>query len=248
MKNLKNKPVKNLIQSYKKITGKNNLGQLVLYHRGGGVKKTFRIIDFKKKLNNILGVIRRIEYNPLQKNSLMLINYLNGILVYNLLIKNVRLNHYINDYNLDLNFGSTYYLNQIPNGCLISQIELQYKKGLQLVRSPGTKAVLLGKENGIANIKLPSGKNKKFFTNCRAVIGILQLNYKKFLNLKKAGTNRKNNLRPTVRGVAMNPIDHPHGGGQGKTSGGRKMSVSPWSKYTKGLKSKKKKKKLNYLF
>lgn len=247
MKNLKNKPIKNLIQSYKKITGKNNFGQLILYHRGGGIKKTFRIIDFKKKLNNILGVVRRIEYNPLQKNSLMVINYLNGIVVYNLLLKNIRLNHYINDYNIDLNFGSTYYLNQIPNGCLISQIELQYKKGLQLVRSAGTKAVLLGKENGIANIKLPSGKTKKFFTNCRAIIGILQLNYSKFLNLKKAGTNRKNNLKPIVRGVAMNPIDHPHGGGQGKTSGGRKMSVSPWSKYTKGLKSKKKKKKLNYL-
>jgi len=246
MKNLKNKPIKKLLISYKKITGKNNLGKIVFFHRGGGVKKNFRVVDFKKKFNNIFGLVRRVEYNPLQKSGLMLINYLNGILVYNLLMKGIKLGHIINDYSADLNFGSTYYLNQIPNGCFISQIELDYNKGLQLVRSPGSKALLLGKEKGIALIKLPSGKIKKFTTNCRALIGILALNFKKLIR-RKAGTNVLNNLKPIVRGVAMNPIDHPHGGGQGKTSGGRKMSVSPWSKYTKGLKPQKKRKKLNYL-
>lgn len=236
----KNFPFKKLNKSYKKITGKNNSGKLVLQKRGGGVKKKYRIIDFLKKFNNILGVIKRIDYNPFLKNSITLINYLNGVLVYNLFIKGVRVGFKINDYNNYLNLGSTYYLNQISPGYILSNIENVLNTKLKLVRAPGTKALLLGKDKGVANIKLPSGKTKLILTNCRVILGTLGINLKKKNFKLKAGKNRLNNIRPTVRGVAMNPIDHPHGGGQGKTSGGRKMSVTPQSKYTKGLKSKKK--------
>jgi large subunit ribosomal protein L2 len=223
----KNFPLKKLLKSYKKITGKNNLGKLVLFKRGGGVKKKYRVIDFLKKFNNILGSIKRIDYNPLLKNSLILINYLNGVLVYNLFIKGVKVGFKINDYNSYLNLASTYYLNQIAPGYILSNIENIVNTKLKLVRAPGTKALLLGKDNGIANIKLPSGKTKLILTNCRVILGTLGINLKKLKYKLKAGKNRLNNIRPTVRGVAMNPIDHPHGGGQGKTSGGRKMSVSP---------------------
>ena len=245
MKIYKNKLIKKLTKSYKKITGKNNTGKITIFHRGGGVKKKYKIIDFKKKFINVLGIVKRIEYNPLKKGKLSLICYYNGILVYNLLMKIMKVGSYILDYTVDLNYGSTYFVEQIPNGCFISSLEFFFNKKLQIIRAPGTKGVLLGKDNNVANIKLPSGKTRLFPTNCRAILGSLALTLKKLYPLK-AGTNRNNNLRPVVRGVAMNPIDHPHGGGQGKTSGGRKMSTSPWSKYCKGLKPKKKKTQLNY--
>lgn len=242
----KNFPLKKLLKSYKKITGKNNSGHLVLFKRGGGVKKNYRLIDFLKKFSNIFGKIRRIDYTPLLKNSLSLICYFNGVLIYNLFIKGTKLGFKINDYNYYLNLASTYYLEQIVPGFILSNIENTFNTKLKLVRAPGTKAFLLGKDSGVANIKLPSGKTKLLLTSCRIILGAIGLNLKKIKFKLKAGYNRLNNIRPTVRGVAMNPIDHPHGGGQGKTSGGRKMSVSPQSKYTKGLKPKKKKKKLNY--
>jgi large subunit ribosomal protein L2 len=223
----KNYPLKNLVKSYKKITGKNNLGKLVFFHRGGGKKKNYRVVDFLKKFSNIIGIVKRIDYNPLKKNSLTLICYLNGILMYNLYIKGLKVGSILNDYVDYLNLGSVYYLNQLPPGYLISNVENKENTKLKFVRSPGNKALILGKDNGVVNIKLPSGKTKLLLTNYRAILGVLGINFKK-LNFKlKAGKNRNNNIRPTVRGVAMNPIDHPHGGGQGKTSGGRKMSVSP---------------------
>lgn len=244
--NYKYNSLKKLKLSYKNITGKNNLGQITFYHRGGGYKKNYRIIDFKKKFICILGIIKRIEYNPLKKNYLMIINYLNNILTYNNLIKNLKINDFINDFNNIILNGSTYYLKQFPSGSFISLLELYYNSKLKIIRSAGSKAQVLSKSKNLVSIKLPSGKIKKFLNNCKAVSGLIELNYKKYLPKLKAGLNRNNNLKPIVRGVAMNPIDHPHGGGQGKTSGGRKMSTSPWSKYTKGLKSKKKKQKLNY--
>ena len=176
----------------------------------------------------------------------MVINYLNNILTYNTLIKQVKIGNFINDFNHTILNGSTYYLKQFPSGTYVSFLEIFFNSNLKISRAPNSKCQVLGKEKNLVSIKLPSGKIKKFLNNCKAICGISALNLKQTNTKFKAGKNRNNNLRPVVRGVAMNPIDHPHGGGQGKTSGGRKMSVSPWSKYTKGLKPKRKKQQLNY--
>lgn len=237
-----------LTHSYKNITGKNNTGKIVFNHRGGGVKKLFRSIDFKKKFINVYGLVAELDNDPFRNNSLSLISYDNGVLTYNILIKDLTVGDYVNDFAKNLFVGSTYFLKQLPIGVYISLLELTFNKKLQLVRAPGTKGQILAKSNTLVTVQLPSGLIRKFLNNCKAVYGTVDVNLRKSLPILKAGINRRKNKRPIVRGVAMNPIDHPHGGGQGKTSGGRKMSTSPWSKYTKGLKPKKKKKKLAYIY
>ena len=224
--------------------GKNNLGQLIFYHRGGGYKRKYRIINFKQKFINVLGIIKLIIYNPIIKNNIILICYLNGILIFNLLIKNLKINYFIKNFTKNIYNGSLYFLYQLPIGSYISLLNYLPNKKLQLIRSSSTKGHILSKTNNLYSIKLPSKKLRFFSNYCKAIFGIINLNLYKFLNKLKAGKNKNLNKKSIVRGVAMNPIDHPHGGGQGKTSGGRKMSVSPCSKYTKVLKSKKKKKKI----
>ena len=187
-------------------------------------------------------------FNPLIRNNVSLICYLNGILAFNLLIKNLKISTFIKNFAKNIYTGSLYFLYQLPIGSYICLLNLLPNKKLQLIRSPLTKGHILSKTNNLYSIKLPSKKIRYFSNYCKATYGIINLNLKRFVLKLKASLNRNLNKRPTVRGVAMNPIDHPHGGGQGKTSGGRKMSVSPWSKYTKGLKSKKKKKKFKFFY
>lgn len=238
----------NLVRAHKKVTGKNNTGKIVFYHRGGGVKRSFRLIDFKKKFINVYGLVFGLENDPFRNNDLSIISYGNGIIAYNILIKDVVVGQYINDFSRDLIVGSTYFLKQLPIGVYISLVAFSYNKKLQLARAPGTKAQILAKSKNLISVRLPSGIIRKLINNCKAVYGIVDVNLKKLLPTLKAGKNRRKNRKPIVRGVAMNPIDHPHGGGQGKTSGGRKSSTSPWAKYTKGAKSKKKRKKLAYIY
>jgi large subunit ribosomal protein L2 len=240
--------IKNLNYAFKNSTGKNNLGLTTVFHKGGGVKKKFRSIDFKKRFINVEGLVLGFEYDNFRKNDLSIVNYDNGVIVFNIKIKYLQMGHSFFDF-ADKNFyGATYYLKQLPIGTYISLLEFAFNKGLQMIRAAGTKGQILGKNENLVSIKLPSGEIRKFLNNCKAVLGTIDENLKKTAKILKAGRNRLNNKRPVVRGVAMNPIDHPHGGGQGKTSGGRKMSVSPWAKYTKGLKPKKRKRKKIYNF
>jgi large subunit ribosomal protein L2 len=164
-----------------------------------------------------------------------------------LAVKDLKVGYFIKDFSKNLVLGSTYLLKQFPIGTYLSMLELSNGKGIQIVRAAGCKAQILSRTNNFLSIALPSGKIRIFPNDCKAVYGIIGMNIKKAIIKLKAGFNRRVNIRPTVRGVAMNPIDHPHGGGQGKNSGGRKMSVSPWSKYTKGMKSKKKRVQLCYV-
>lgn len=239
--------VKGLEYGYKNITGKNNTGVLTFYHRGGGHKRKFKVIDFRKKFLAVPGYVLNFEYDNFRKNDLVVIGYSNGIVTYNIRIAGVEVGDDVNDFGRRIIFGSTYFLKQLPIGVYISLVQLTFNKELQIARAPGVKAQIVGKAGKLVSVKFPSGITRKFLNNCKAVYGIVAVNEQKAAEVSKAGRNRNNNRRPIVRGVAMNPIDHPHGGGQGKTSGGRKMSVSPWSKYTKGLKPKRKKAQLSYI-
>lgn len=272
-KNLKKKKLKN---SLKNRSGKNNLGRTTIFHRGGGNKNQYRIIDFKRSLLNISGIISNIEYDPNRSTYIALIqylhfdiknfiNYINNINIKSeiqylkLLIKIYKKYIYIlysyilkpeksqigdkiiSAYNnIDFKIGNAMPLNIMPIGTLIHNIELKPNKGGQLVKAAGTYARLIGKypNTGTILIKLPSGEFKSINSQCFATIGSLSNIEHKEINLGKAGRSRWLNIRPTVRGAAMNPIDHPHGGGEGKTSGGR-QPTTPWGKKTKGAKTKK---------
>lgn len=228
--------------------GRNNSGKITIRHKGGGHKKLYRKIDFKRNKINFKGIVVSIEYDPNRNCNISLIHYTDGEKRYILHPKGLKIGDFIySGINSNISIGNNLPLKLIPLGTEIHNLELYPKKGAQLIRSAGVFAKILTKINTFVIIKLPSKKIKVFKENCSATIGILDNDNYHNVNFGKAGYSRWLGIRPTVRGSAMNPIDHPHGGGEGRTSIGKKYPVTPWGKIALGFKTKKKKKN-KYIF
>ena len=231
------KPVKSLTAGLSKKGGRNNTGRITMRRKGGGHKAKYRIIDFKRN-NTESATVDRIEYDPNRSSYIALITYTDGTKSYILAPKDLKAgDQVISGEKKEIRIGNCMPMSDIPVGIDIHNIELKIGNGAQLARSAGSSTQIVGKSDGYVAIKLPSGEQRKVREECRATIGVLSNIDKKNQKLGKAGRKRWLGVRPSVRGVAMNPIDHPHGGGEGKTSGGRDP-VTPWGKPTKGKKTR----------
>jgi large subunit ribosomal protein L2 len=237
----KTKPEKALLAPMKSKAGRNNQGKITTRHHGGGHKRKYRIIDFKRNKDGVPGRVAAIEYDPNRTANIALIHYADGDKRYILAPKGLKVNDMIESGpSADIKTGNSLPLENIPVGSVIHNIELKPGKGGQLVRAAGTEAQLLGKEEDYVIIRLTSGEMRRILKVCRATIGSVGNEDHELLNIGKAGRNRWLGNRPTVRGVVMNPNDHPHGGGEGKAPIGRKSPMSPWGKKTLGAKTRKK--------
>jgi len=235
----KNRPIKNLIFGLKRISGRNNQGRITRYHRGGGTKKMGRLIDYKRYIWNIFGFVHRIEYDPKRNSLIALVVYSNGIMCYILAPEGLLIGDCIfAKENIVLKPGNSTYLHKIPIGVRINSVELNENKGAQFIRAAGSYATIVSKFEDIIILKLKSGELRRVNSNCTATIGSISNFQYIYRNFRKAGFYRLKGWLPVVRGVAMNPVDHPHGGGQGKTSGGR-PSVTPYGVITKGKPTRK---------
>ena len=234
----KDAPLKKLTRSKTKISGRNNKGRITIRHRGGGHKKLYRIIDFRRDKKDIPAKVVSLEYDPNRTARIALLAYADGEKRYILAPNGLAVgSNVVAGENADILVGNALPLKNIPLGTMIHNIELRKGKGGQMARSAGTAAQLLAKESGYAQIKMPSGETRMVHLECYATIGQVGNLNSENVSLGKAGRKRWLGKRPTVRGVAMNPIDHPHGGGEGRTSGGR-HPVSPWGVPTKGYKTR----------
>ena len=234
----KGEPYKPLVTGLKKSGGRNSYGRITTRHQGGGHKKLYRIIDFKRDKNDIEGKVERIEYDPNRSSHIALILYKDGERRYIVAPRKLSVgDSIISGDKTPLSIGNAMSLLNIPIGTFVHCIEMKPGKGAQLARSAGASAQLLAKEGNYATLRLRSGEVRKILTSCRATIGEVGHTEHNLRKLGKAGAKRWRGIRPSVRGVAMNPIDHPHGGGEGKTSGGRDP-VSPWGLPTKGYKTR----------
>ncbi|HLG26430.1 MAG TPA: 50S ribosomal protein L2 [Paenisporosarcina sp.] len=239
-----NKPEKSLLQPVKRKGGRNNQGKLTVRHQGGGHKRQYRVIDFKRNKDGIPGRVATIEYDPNRSANIALINYVDGEKRYILAAKGLEVGVMImSGPEADIKPGNALPLQNIPMGSTIHNIEMKPGKGGQLVRSAGTSAQVLGKEDKYVIIRLQSGEVRMILGTCRATIGQVGNEQHELINIGKAGRNRWLGKRPTVRGSVMNPNDHPHGGGEGKSPIGRKSPMTPWGKPTLGYKTRKKKNK-----
>ncbi|AST95498.1 MULTISPECIES: 50S ribosomal protein L2 [Shouchella] len=237
------KPEKSLLAPLHKKGGRNNQGRLTVRHQGGGHKRQYRIIDFKRNKDGIPGRVATIEYDPNRSANIALINYADGEKRYILAPKGLTVGTVIvSGPDADIKTGNALPLANIPVGTVIHNIELRPGKGGQLVRSAGTEAQLLGKEGDYALVRLNSGETRYILSTCRATIGQVGNVEHELINIGKAGRSRWKGIRPTVRGSVMNPNDHPHGGGEGKAPIGRPSPMSPWGKPTLGYKTRKKNK------
>lgn len=237
----KGKPLKKLIQKKNEHAGRNNNGRITIRHKSSGHKKHYRIIDFKRLKDNIYGTVEHIEYDPNRTANIALILYQDGERRYIIAPKNLKEGmQIISGKEVKIQIGNCMPMINIPTGTNIHNLELKPGKGAQLIRSAGSYAQIIGKDNYYATIRLRSGEIRKILLTCRAVIGIISNVENNLKSIGKAGANRWRGIRPTVRGVAMNPVDHPHGGGEGKTSSGG-HPVSPWGLQTKGKKTRKNK-------
>ena len=234
-------PEKSLLVGKKKINGRNNFGRITVRHRGGGHKRKYRIIDFKRDKKDIVGVVKTIEYDPNRNAYISLIFYKDGEKRYILSPKNIKIgSEIISSHKAEIQFGNCLPLREIPVGTLVHNVELKSGKGGQIARSAGASLKITAKESNYALVKLQSGEIRKILLACRATIGEVGNTSYNLINWGKAGRKRWQGIRPTVRGVVMNPVDHPHGGGEGKTSGGRHPST-PWGFPTKGGKTRENK-------
>lgn len=239
-------PEKSLLAPLHKKAGRNNHGRITTRHRGGGHKRQYRIIDFKRNKDNIPGKVATIEYDPNRTANIALIHYLDGEKRYILAPKGLKVGDVITSGpTSDIKVGNALPLENIPVGSVIHNIELRPGKGGQMVRSAGTEAQLLGKEEKYVTIRLSSGEVRRVLKTCRATIGTVGNGDHELLSIGKAGRSRWLGKRPSVRGLVMNPNDHPHGGGEGRAPIGRKSPVSPWGKPTLGYKTRKKNKASN---
>jgi large subunit ribosomal protein L2 len=238
-KNLyKGNPYGPLIEKKKKSSGRNNHGRITTRHKGGKHKQHYRIIDFKRDKINILGKVERIEYDPNRTAHIALILYNDGERSYIIAPKNIQIGNEIQSSEFaPIKPGNCLPIRNIPVGSQIHCVELKPNKGAQLARSAGVSVQLVAKEGNYATIRLRSSEMRKVLIDCKAVIGEVSNSEHNLASLGKAGASRWRGVRPTVRGVAMNPVDHPHGGGDGRTSGGR-HPVSPWGTPTKGYKTR----------
>ncbi|ANB57024.1 ribosomal protein L2 [Anoxybacillus sp. B7M1] len=238
------KPEKSLLAPLKKKGGRNNQGKLTVRHQGGGHKRQYRIIDFKRDKDGIPGRVATIEYDPNRSANIALIHYVDGEKRYIIAPKNLEVGMEImSGPEADIKVGNALPLANIPVGTLVHNIELKPGKGGQLVRSAGTSAQVLGKEGKYVLVRLASGEVRMILGACRATIGQVGNEQHELVNVGKAGRARWLGIRPTVRGSVMNPVDHPHGGGEGKAPIGRKSPMTPWGKPTLGFKTRKKKNK-----
>lgn len=239
-------PEKSLLVSLNKNAGRNNQGKITVRHRGGGSRRKYRIIDFKRRKDGIPATVLTIEYDPNRSANIALICYADGEKTYILAPNGLTVGTVLmNGETAEIRVGNCLPLQNIPVGTQIHNIELYAGKGGQLVRSAGNSAQLMAKEGKNATLRLPSGEMRLVPINCRATIGQVGNIDHELINIGKAGRKRHMGFRPTVRGSAMNPNDHPHGGGEGKTGIGRPGPVTPWGKPALGLKTRKKNKKSN---
>jgi large subunit ribosomal protein L2 len=244
-----NKPEKSLLRPVKRKGGRNNQGKITVRHHGGGHKRQYRVIDFKRNKDGIPGRVATIEYDPNRSANIALIHYADGEKRYILAPKGVEVGTQImSGVEADIKAGNALPLSNIPMGSTIHNIELKPGGGGQLVRSAGTSAQVLGKEGKYVTVRLQSGEVRMILATCRATIGAVGNEQHELINIGKAGRNRWKGNRPTVRGSVMNPNDHPHGGGEGRSPIGRKSPMSPWGKPTLGYKTRKKTNKSDKFF
>lgn len=238
----KNKPEKSLTKKISKTGGRNSSGSITVRHIGGGHKRKYRIIDFKRNKDDIPAKVASIEYDPNRTANIALLHYVDGEKRYILAPNNLKVGtKVISGEKADIKVGNSMPLKSIPVGTVVHNIELRPGKGGELARGAGTSAQILGKENKYVLLRLTSGEQRNVFEECRATIGEVGNGEHSLVKLGKAGRKRNMGIRPTVRGSVMNPNDHPHGGGEGKAPIGRKSPVTPWGKPALGLKTRKKK-------
>ena len=244
----KSTPEKSLTVVLKKNSGRNNQGKITVRHQGGGTRRRYRIIDFKRLKDDIPATVKAIEYDPNRTANIALICYADGEKAYILAPEGLKVGTKImNGANAEIRPGNCLPLENIPVGTMIHNIELHPGKGGQMVRSAGVGAQLMAKENNYATLRLPSGEMRMVPLKCRATVGIIGNGDHNLINVGKAGRKRHMGIRPTVRGSVMNPNDHPHGGGEGKAPVGRPGPCTPWGKPAMGLKTRKKNKASNKL-
>ena len=241
-----NKPEKSLLAPLPKKAGRNNQGKITVRHHGGGHKKQYRIIDFKRNKDNVPAKVATIEYDPNRSANIALLHYVDGEKRYIIAPKELQVGQIlVSGEGADIKVGNALPLANIPVGTLIHNIELKHGKVGQLVSSAGASAQVLGKEGKYVLVRLKSGEVRMILATCRATIGEVGNEQHGLVNIGKAGRTRWLGKRPTVRGSVMNPNDHPHGGGEGRTSIGRKSPMSPWGKPTLGKKTRSKKARSN---
>ncbi len=236
------KPEKSLVENLKKNAGRNSYGRITVRHRGGGSKRKYRIIDFKRDKMDMTAQVKTIEYDPNRGAFIALVEYEDGEKRYIIAPNGLAVgDSVISSANADIKPGNALPISSIPVGTIIHNIELNPGRGAQFVRGAGNAAQLMAKEDGMALVRLPSGELRKFRLNCMATIGQVSNLDHENVQIGKAGRKRHMGIRPTVRGSVMNPCDHPHGGGEGKSPIGRPGPVTPWGKPTLGYKTRKKK-------
>ena len=237
----KGQPYGPLLESANKSGGRNNLGRITTRHRGGGHKQRYRIVDFKRNKDGIPAKVERIEYDPNRTAHIALVCYADGERRYVVAPKGLKAGDVISSGDAaEIKVGNCLPIRNIPVGSVIHCIELKPGKGAQMARSAGASVQLVAREGRHATLRLRSGEMRRVLSDCRATLGEVSNGEHSLRSLGKAGATRWRGVRPTVRGVAMNPVDHPHGGGEGRTSGGR-HPVSPWGTPTKGYKTRKNK-------
>ena len=243
-----NKPEKSLLKTIKKNGGRNNAGHITVRHKGCGAKRKYRIIDFKRNKDGIVGIVATIEYDPNRSANIALINYADGEKRYILAPKGLKVGMKIESgEKADIKVGNSLPLSEIPEGTLVHNIEMKPGKGGQMARSAGASVQILGREGNYTLLRLTSGEVRKVLSVCRATVGEVGNADYELVNYGKAGRKRHMGIRPTVRGSVMNPNDHPHGGGEGRAPIGRKGPMTPWGKPALGLKTRNKKKASNKL-
>ena len=244
----KTTPERSLLADKRSQGGRNNTGRITTRHQGGGHKQAYRIIDFKRNKDDIPATVAAIEYDPNRSANIALLNYADGEKRYIIAPEGLKVGMtVISGVSSDIKVGNCCQLSNMPDGTVIHNVELKPGKGGQLARSAGCSAQILGSEGKYVLVRLSSGEVRRFLGNCRATIGTVGNGDHSLVNIGKAGRTRWMGIRPTVRGSAMNPVDHPHGGGEGRAPIGRKSPMTPWGKKAMGVKTRKKKKASNDL-
>jgi large subunit ribosomal protein L2 len=237
----KGKPVQALTEGVRSKGGRNNTGRITVRHQGGGHKRRYRVIDFKRRKFDVAATVERLEYDPNRTAFIALVRYADGEIAYILAPQRLAVgDKVVSGEKVDIQPGNAMPLKSIPVGTIVHNVELKVGKGGQIARSAGGYAQLIGRDSGNAQLRLSSGEVRMVSELCMATIGAVSNPDQQNISIGKAGRKRWMGVRPTVRGVVMNPVDHPHGGGEGRTSGGR-HPVTPWGQPTKGYRTRKKK-------
>ncbi|MCF0111600.1 MAG: 50S ribosomal protein L2 [Erysipelotrichaceae bacterium] len=242
------KPERSLVEQLNSKGGRNNLGRITTRHQGGGHKRQYRVIDFKRNKDNVPAKVATIEYDPNRSANIALLNYADGEKRYIIAPKGLTVGmEVVSGQTTDIKTGNCLEMGNMPEGTVVHNVELKPGKGGQLARSAGCSAQILGKEGRYVTLRLSSGEVRKVLAVCRATVGEVGNGDHNLVNIGKAGRTRWMGVRPTVRGSVMNPVDHPHGGGEGRTPIGRKSPMTPWGKKAMGVKTRKSKNASNKL-